>query len=115
MLLFGACGGGRNFGYDCSAGQADGYGACIPDRHAPKAIDAAATTAFTGEKVDSVACVNAREFVFKHKHVRLWLCRRVADGRVITDGRFVCVAATGGRPVADSELAQMPRRELVCR
>jgi hypothetical protein len=115
MLLVGACRDQRNFAYDCSAGQADGYGACIPDRHAPKAVEVAATEAFPGEQVDSVACITAREFVFSHKQIRLWRCRRVANGRGITDGRFVCIAAIGGRPVPDSELSRMPRRDLICR
>jgi hypothetical protein len=109
------CGAGRDFGYDCSDGQADGYGACITDHHAPKPVEDAATAHFAGEKVDRVACVVANDFDYKKARIRLWLCRRVADGRLITDGRFVCIAAMGGRPVPDAELAQVPRRELICR
>lgn len=115
-LLLAGCGAGRNFGYDCSNGQADGYGACIPNHHAPKAVEAAARTAFAGEDMDDLACVNANEFTFKRKDVHLWLCRRIVDGRVITDGRFVCVAAhEDGQVILDADLKRMPRRELICR
>ena len=103
ILLAAACGGGRDFRYACPSGQADGYGACIPDRRAPRAVEEAATSAFVGEAVDSLGCVNAYEFSFEQRHVRLWRCRRVVDGRVITDGRVVYFAAAAGRPVPDAD------------
>jgi hypothetical protein len=92
------CGAGRDFGYDCSNGQADGYGGCIPNWHAPPKVEAEATRRFAGKQVDRVACYNVGEAESGGREVRLWLCKRVGDGRMTSDA--VCIAAANGRPLS---------------
>jgi hypothetical protein len=113
LLTASACGAGTSQ-YDCSNAQADGYGGCIPNGHAPPRVEAAAMRHFqqNAEPIDRVACFNQRYFRQGAKHVRVWGCYRVADGR-LTD-EIVCIPATGTRPLTGPALEAVSAGQLHC-
>jgi hypothetical protein len=106
----GSCGAGAVG--DCSDGTFDGHGGCIPNSHAPRRVEAAATRHFHGQPVDRVGCYVQREFSHDGALVKVWGCWRVAGGILTHD--LACVPASHGRPLTPPERATIPARRLRC-
>jgi hypothetical protein len=105
-----ACGAGAVG--DCSNGTFDGHGGCIPNSHAPRAVEAVAIRHFRGQTVDRVGCYVQREFRAGAATIKVWGCWRVADGILTHD--LACVAAIGVQLLTPAVRAQVPVRKLRC-
>jgi hypothetical protein len=113
--LFAGCGDGFSGG-DCSGGEPDDGGFCIPTRHAPARVEASAAAHFRTEElqVDRVACYARREFHRVGRKFTVWGCVRVAGGDAKENDEVVCIPSSNGRPIDDSMRATLPAGLLTC-